>query len=109
MIIKIESTINSRPLTYGDDEPVNEVLTPSHLLHGYRLSSMPDESIEETDVSDMTRRAKYVVVKMQHLWNRWSNEYLLNFREYHKMKKGSETAIGEGEVVILKDTGSPRS
>ena len=110
LLIEIESTINNRPLTYGDDELGNEVLTPSHLLHGYRLSSMPDESVEETgDVSALTRRAKYMALKMKHLWNRWSTEYLLNLREYHKMKKGSATAIEEGEVVILKETGGPRS
>eukprot|EP00112_Aurelia_sp_Birch-Aquarium-sp1_P000703 Seg1067.16 transcript_id=Seg1067.16/GoldUCD/mRNA.D3Y31 product="putative protein K02A2.6" protein_id=Seg1067.16/GoldUCD/D3Y31 len=64
LLIEIESTINCRPLTYGDDELGNKVLTPSHLLYVYRLSSMPDESIEETgDISDMTRRAKYVALK----------------------------------------------
>ena len=36
--IEAECIINSRPLTYVDDDPNNDVLTPSHLVCGRKLN-----------------------------------------------------------------------
>ena len=41
-LVEVEGTLNSRPLTYGYDEVGSEPLTPSHLMVGRRLMSMPD-------------------------------------------------------------------
>ena len=51
LVIEVEGVLNSRPLTsvYADD--VTEPLTPSHLLVGYRVLSLPDASVLE-DASD---------------------------------------------------------
>ena len=44
----LESTLNCRPLTYEYDE-IGEVLTPSHLMYGRRLVSLPDEVYDEAE------------------------------------------------------------
>ena len=42
--VEVEMILNSRPLSYVSSEDVDEPLTPSHLLHGRRLLSLPDNS-----------------------------------------------------------------
>ena len=42
ILVEVEGTLNSRPLTYDDDNPSEEVLTPSHLIHGRRIHSLPE-------------------------------------------------------------------
>ena len=68
LVVEIEATLNDRPITYvssdiGDEEP----LTPSHLLYGRRITSLPfDHGITSEDLtdpdygndSDMGRRVK---------------------------------------------------
>ena len=41
-IVEIKAVINSRPLSYISGEDVEEPLTPSHLLVGRRILSLPD-------------------------------------------------------------------
>ena len=42
VLLKIEGTLNSLPLTYEYDEIGSKMLTPSHLLFGFGLSTLPD-------------------------------------------------------------------
>ena len=49
VLVKVEGTLNSRPLTYNYNEVEHEVLTPSHLIFGRRIQSMPDEIAEEPE------------------------------------------------------------
>ena len=66
VLVEVEGTLNSRPLTYDDDYPSEEVLTPSHLIHG-RIHSLPEalESEEEfgENSAAYTRRHKYLTNK----------------------------------------------
>ena len=45
LVVQVEAVIKSRPLTYVLSEDVTETLTPSHLLVGYRILSLPDPTI----------------------------------------------------------------
>ena len=49
VLVEIEGTLNSRPLTYTYDELDEEVLTPSPLMHGRPLQSSPNENVEELE------------------------------------------------------------
>ena len=40
--VEIEAIINSRPLSYVSSDDTEEPLTPSHLLVGRRILSLPD-------------------------------------------------------------------
>ena len=80
LVVEIEATLNNRPITYvssdiGDKEP----LTPSHLLYGRSITSLPfDHGITSEDLtdpdygndSDMGRRVKMYALILQRFWNR---------------------------------------
>ena len=58
--------INSRPLSYMSADDIEEPLTTSHLMVGWRLMSVPDH-IPDVDLNEfepspnvLTRRAKYL-------------------------------------------------
>ena len=63
VLIEVEAVFNSRPLTYIYAEDVEEPLTPSHLLIGRRLLTLPDtercgEGLSSTQET-ITKRARY--------------------------------------------------
>ena len=53
LAVEIEGTLNDRPLTYlsadiSDPNP----LTPSHLLYGRRIMSLPYTTVKDSEISD---------------------------------------------------------
>ena len=73
VLVEVECTVNSRPLTYEYDEVGEEVLTPSHLMFGRRISSLPDlvdEPEEDTGGREYSARFKYLSNRLEHFWNR---------------------------------------
>ena len=106
--------LNSRPLSYISTEDIEEPLTPSHLITGQRLLSLPDAAFYHRGNSDMdfgemsqgdlNTRMKHLNVTPNHFWKRWRGEYLLQLREYNshdKRFKGKEQPFN-GEVVLLR-------
>ena len=67
LLVEIETTINSRPLTYvyNDDEEISYPLAPSQLVYGRQISLTPSD--QQFDIISMnqslTKRAK----NQQHL------------------------------------------
>lgn len=51
VVIEVEMILNCRPLSFVSSEDFEEPLTPSHLLCGRRLMSLPDNS-SDTEQSD---------------------------------------------------------
>ena len=108
VLAEIESTVNSRPLTYQYDDLV-EALTPSHLLCGRRLSPLSeniDTSFDEAEnelQSNMTKRFLYLSRKLNHFWNRWRKEYLVDLREFHKLKDARVANISKGDLVLIQE------
>ena len=111
VLVEVEGTLNSRPLTYDYNEVEHEVLTPSHLIFGRRIQSMPDEIAEEPDEneSSCSERFRYLTVKLAHFWKRWRNEYLVNLREFHKAKAGRVVKeVQTGDVVTVYEENKKR-
>jgi len=52
VIIEVEMILNCRPLSYISSEDSEEPLTPSHLLCGHRIMSLPDSRSSEAQDSD---------------------------------------------------------
>ena len=48
-VIEVEALLNSRPLTYMSSDDVIQPLTPSHLLCGRRVLTLPDEPGDEEE------------------------------------------------------------
>ena len=93
-------------------EDTEEALTPSHLVIGKRVATLPDAS-QLTDDDDgpaaLQRRARHLNQVLEHFWKRWSKEYLVNLREFHQAKAGPEPRKPKiGDVVIIHDDGLPR-
>ena len=51
-VIEVEGVLNSRPLSYVSVDDLDEPLTPSHLLSGRRILSLPDHLYCEPDEED---------------------------------------------------------
>ena len=62
VLLEIEGTLNSRPLTYDNNNPTEEVLTPSHLIYGRRLQSLPKLQEPEEDLEEGKETYKKVQV-----------------------------------------------
>ena len=120
-VVEIEAIVNSRPLTFLCADDIEEPLTPSHLIVGRRLLSLPDNlDYSESDDKDfeatsgsLQRRARYLNSVLNHFWRRWRKEYLLELRDAHKHRNAntSVTSVKPEDVVVvaLHDEGHPRA
>ena len=116
LVTEVEAVLNSRPLSYVSSEDVEEPLTPSHLLVGFRLLTLPDPPVPDDDpefagdAQDLTRRMAHLNKCLQGFWKRWKKEYLMELTEFHctRLKKGLEYTLEKGEVVTVYDKGHPR-
>ena len=50
VIYEIECTLNSRPLTYVDEDFDNNILTPNHLIYGHNIN---DKFLNDSSSADM--------------------------------------------------------
>ena len=109
LITEVEAVLNSRPLSCVSSEDPEEPLTPSHLLVGYRVMSLPEPSVPDNSSEALTRRMKHLLKTLARFWSRWK-EYLLELREFHRMQaeRGTKYDIKKGEVVTVYDEGHPR-
>ena len=113
ILFEIETIINNnRSITYFYDNESESCLMPNHLL--FRLSLLlPNPST--TDLSYPNPNPIIKPTKLQniinHFWDRWRKEYLVNLREHHKINtyKKNRLAIQLNDVVIIEDANRPRS
>ena len=109
VLVEIEATLNSRPLTFVSSGKIEEPLTPYHLLCGRRLLAMPDqEEIEISQLNCKEARGRVALLERlkDHFWIRWRNEYLLELRNLHrlKMKDSGGQTVSVGDFVIIHET-----
>lgn len=115
VLIEVEGVLNSRPLTYVYSDTTEEPLTPSHLVIGRRLSTLPDTTElsddDEETASKLKKRARYLNRLLEHFWKRWSNEHLVGLREFHYYgTKGAQKKEAKvGDVVLIHDENQARS
>ena len=81
LVTEIEEVLNSRPLTYVSTDDLEEPLTPSHLLLGYRVLSLPDPTLSNDpdygeSANDLGRRMKHLLKTSEKFWKRWKNTCL---------------------------------
>lgn len=106
IMARIEAILNSRPLTYMNDDPNDpRPLTPGHFLIGKELIGPPeqDETNERIPPTKIFRRMTQI---QQHFWNRWSREVL---RQMQLRNKNFKTKITYqvGQIVLLHEDNSP--
>ena len=113
-VVEVEAVINSRPISYVSALDTEEPLTPSHLIVGQRLLSLPDnlghlhdpdDGDYEVNATVLTRRMKHLASVLNHFWKRWRSEYLNELRESHRFmaKTPRVPALSIGDIVIVHD------
>ena len=113
-LTEVEMVLNSWPLTYVSADDFEEPLTPSHLLIGRRVMSLPDpvpsdDSDEEVTANLLSRRSKHLIFTLNRFWKHWRNEYLLELREAHRHNKGTDaTPVEIGDIVVVHSDKQPR-
>ena len=109
VLTEIESILNSRPLTYCYSEIGEEVLSPSHLIYGRRLTPLSTGfsnygSYDDYDSQlNLSKRFLYLTKTLSQFWNRWRREYLPDLREVHRMNTRSSAEVKTGDVVVIQD------
>ena len=115
-----EATVNNRPLTYVESDTTHTsptALTPSHLINGRILSTLPhleepEDNIVEKNLGHMqaNQRLFYLTQLQQSIWNIWKTEYLSFLRERQEAnkRKTSQITAAEDDIVLVYDD-TPRS
>ena len=107
LVVEIEGTVNARPITYvyDDTESISFSLTPSHLVYGRRITTMPNSEHYEivNTYQRLTLRAKHHRNLLESVTKQWKNEYLLAFREQSstrsRVNRNPEIALGDIAII----------
>ncbi|XP_072398091.1 uncharacterized protein [Diabrotica undecimpunctata] len=106
LLTQVEAILNSRPLSPISDSPHNLTpLTPSHFLIGRAGSSVPEKNFVNTPYNRLTVFQHLSQLK-QHLWNRWSKEYVSELQARTKWKQHYDS-LRRGTLVLIKDDNLP--
>uniref|UniRef100_A0A2S2NWW4 DUF5641 domain-containing protein n=1 Tax=Schizaphis graminum TaxID=13262 RepID=A0A2S2NWW4_SCHGA len=104
--IKIEATLNSRPLCALRHDPMDlEALTPSHFLTLEPSTSLPDPCLENVPFSKM-QRWRLVADLHRYFCTRWKNEYLSTLQLRTKWSDHG-TPLNVGDLVLIKEPSHP--
>ena len=63
VVAEVEGTVNNRPLTYDYSEMGGDMITPLHLVYGYRFDCIPDDIKDGEDEKDVFKRLRYIANK----------------------------------------------
>ena len=113
VLVEVEGTLNSRPLTYISSDDPEEPLTPSHVLFGRRILSLLEvtgnrKAYADHTVSseDLPKRRKYLGLLLEQFWRRWSRGYVTELRNLHRQKTRPRFSIGvsvRDVVTVFED------
>ena len=115
ILTEIECIINSRCITYvyDDQESISYPLTPSHLINGRRITTMPNNQFLEvvSTYDSLTRRLRHHRNLLRQFANQWKTEYLINLQETSRnnAKGDNSMDISVGDVVFIKNDKTKRS
>ncbi|VEN41764.1 unnamed protein product [Callosobruchus maculatus] len=110
VLSEVEATVNSRPLTYIENDADNlMILTPSHFLLGTNecgfFSDFTNSEIKKNQILEMWKKRNAM---SRSFWKRWSNDYLQQLRSFHKSHPVKSNNFRVGDVALLHDQNVPR-
>ncbi|UYV65348.1 hypothetical protein LAZ67_3004018 [Cordylochernes scorpioides] len=106
VLVQIESCLNSRPLYPMSDDPNDQgVLTPAHFLLTEPSSCVPEDDLLLVK-NHLLTRWQLVQRVLQHLWKRWSKDYLNNLQQRNKWRTISPN-VDINTLVLIKEERIP--
>ena len=112
LVVEIEAVLNDHPLTYQSADIMDpEPLTPSYLLYGRRITTLPYPVTNNDELTDPTFTTGTVLRDklhrqeqlLQHFQTRWKREYLTALRETHKGGGTTQQTVKKGDIVLVHD------
>ena len=112
IICEIENVVNSRPLTYLDENNFDEPLTPYHLIFGRNIVNVNNATLA-TDLTEHSAKlcTERIQVLLQHYKKRFYHEYLAHPHErqlYKSNKYNNDCKVKVGDIVLTKEEGVSR-
>ena len=103
VVLDVVTALNDRPLSYVEDDVELPALTPHSMMH-INPSCVPELEPHHIDDGDLRKRAKHLKGCKDHVWKRWSKEYVRGLREQHR-RKATDPGRGPqvGGAVIVYD------
>ncbi|XP_066916217.1 uncharacterized protein [Clytia hemisphaerica] len=111
VLIEIESSINTRPLTYVNEDDTETIITPNHLIFGTDIHD--NFSFVSANTFVPVKRLRHLHKILEHFRNRFSSIYINELRQshmYREINKPDKRKLVVGDIVLVKDdTHLPRS
>ncbi|XP_055906234.1 uncharacterized protein LOC129941590 isoform X1 [Eupeodes corollae] len=111
LLTEVECVVNSRPLTYMGDDPLDLApLTPANFLNGGDSGCRPSEEItcKNRTGDGLRKQWKERLLFLAAFKRRWFKEYLLQLRTLHHAKNCANSSLQVGDVVLVEDSSLPR-
>ena len=108
LLAEIEAMLNARPICILSSDDI-DYLTPflAHFLIGRTTTQLPTKDLTDIKLSKLSRR-QIVKQMTQHIWRRWSLEYLTNLQQRSKWNKTEQNAE-VGDIALIKENNLPPS
>lgn len=107
LLTQVEAVLNSRPLMpLSDSIDDFQPLTPGHFLIGCPLVAKPEVNLQDIPMNRLSRY-QHLIHMQQHLWSRWSKEYLNCLQQRTKWRVKKDLSGIAGALVILKEDNTP--
>ena len=107
VVTEVEGLLNSRPLTYcNDDSKDEQVLTPNHFLYGQAGGQLAPQVIDEVAFNPRNRW-RYVQDLIRKVWVRWQKEFLSLQQNRPKWQVKQEN-LKVDDIVLMADSSNPR-
>ena len=108
--IEVESAINSRLLTYIDDDSNNNTLTQNHIVYRKNIHEKcckyESKNFAENDARSSSKRTAEMICKFL---QQFVNEYLFSLQErYNKTRFENKCRARIGDIVLIKEENVPR-
>ena len=101
--------VNCRPLTVdGLNDPLNEPLTPNHLLTMKSKIILPPPGKFQRPYLFCRKRWRRIQYSIIEFWARWKKEFLQTLMGRRKWG-GQQRNVSIGDVVLIKEDNSPRN
>ncbi|XP_075151664.1 uncharacterized protein LOC142225706 [Haematobia irritans] len=105
LLVRIESILNSRPLSPMSENPADIVpLTPGHLLRGAPLIAIPEDYSDNLSLISRWQRLKALQIQFA---KRWKTEYIYDLQRRYKWKSVQQNLKVNDFVVVKEDNLPP--